>query len=69
MQAGIDEGVFAPAVPFEQILDTIMAMIDGLMVAVGMQVYQVEPPYFARIRADTAGRLLVHHLTAEVGEI
>ncbi len=68
MQAGIDEGVFAPAVPFDQILDTIMAMIDGLMVAVGMQVYEVEPPYFARILTDTAERLLGHHFTSGVGE-
>ena len=60
--------MFAPAVPFEQIVDTIMAMIDGLMVTVGMQVYEVEPPYFARILADTAEKLLGHHFTSGVGE-
>lgn len=58
VQAGVDEGAFTPAVPFEQVLDTIMAMIDGLMVAVAMQVYNVEPPYFALIIRDTAERLL-----------
>jgi len=68
LQAGIDDGAFEPVVPFEQVLDTLMAMIDGLMVAVGMQVYQVEPPYFAQVLADTAERLLGHHFSAGVGE-
>ncbi|CAN5431446.1 hypothetical protein BH10ACT10_BH10ACT10_04410 [soil metagenome] len=68
LQAGIDEGVFAPVVPLDQVLDTIMAMIDGLMVAVGMQVYEVEPPYFARILTATAEGLLGHRFTLAVDE-
>ena len=45
-----------------------MAMIDGLMVSVGMPAHQVEPPYVARILADTAARLLGGHFTATVDE-
>lgn len=67
VQAGIDQGLFTPALPFDQVLDTVMAMIDGLMVAVGMQVYEVEPPYFARILADTTERLLGRRLTSGDG--
>ena len=65
LQGGIDDGVFAVAVPFGQVLDTIMAMIDGLMMAVGIQVYTFAPDYFALILQDTAGRLLHYDFASQ----
>ena len=58
LQGGIEAGAFQPVVPLDQVLDTIMAMIDGLMVAVGLQVYEFDRAYRATLLQDIAGRLL-----------
>lgn len=58
LQGGIERAVFRPVVPLDQVLDTIMAMIDGLMVAVGLQIYEFDRAYIALLIQDIAGRLL-----------
>lgn len=58
VEGGIKAGMFKPVVPIDQVLDTIMAMIDGLMVIVGVQIYDFDEAYVALLVQDTAGRLL-----------
>lgn len=60
VQGGIDAGAFRPVVPLDQVLGIIMTMIDGLMVAVALQVYELDRTYNALLIQDIAGRLLQH---------
>lgn len=60
VQRGIDSGDFRPVVPLEQVLGIIMTMIDGLMVAVALQVHELDTAYNARLIQGVAGRLLQH---------
>lgn len=58
VEGGVDAGVFRLAVPLDQVLDSIMAVIDGLMIAVGTQIYDFDRSYVALLMQDIAGRLL-----------
>lgn len=58
VQGGVDASAFRLVVPLEQVLDSIMAMIDGLMIAVGTQIYDFDRTYVALLMQDIAGRLL-----------
>jgi AcrR family transcriptional regulator len=42
---GIDAGQFTPAVPLEQIVDTFVALIDGLIMAVATKDPKITPDY------------------------
>lgn len=55
---GIEAGAFTPQIPFDQVIDTIMTMIEGLMTQVGLQLYNFDEPYVALLIQDIAGRLL-----------
>ncbi|MET3812231.1 TetR/AcrR family transcriptional regulator [Arthrobacter sp. UYEF3] len=55
---GIETGAFEPKLPLEQVVDTLMVMIDGLMVAVALQLYEFDEPYVVRLIEETAGPLL-----------
>lgn len=58
IQGGVDSGAFRLDVPLGQALDAIMAMIDGLMLAVGTQIYDFDRTYVELLMQDIAGRLL-----------
>jgi hypothetical protein len=58
LQGGIDAGEFQPVVPLDQVLDAIMAMIDGLMITGGLRIYEFDPAYTSLLLQDIAGRLL-----------
>ncbi|QUH04156.1 TetR/AcrR family transcriptional regulator [Saccharopolyspora erythraea] len=57
---GIDAGIFNPHLPLEQLIDTVMAMIEGLMVTVGLSLDRFTSDYAATLVQDTAGRLLAY---------
>lgn len=70
VQGGIAAGAFRPVVPLDQVLGIVMTMIDGLMVAVALQVFELDQTYNAQLLQDTAGRLLQFdfgHLDEEPG--
>jgi AcrR family transcriptional regulator len=64
LRGGIEAGVFGPVMPLDQVLDTIMAMIDGLMVAVGLRVYEFDRAYTAMLLQDVTGQLLRYDFRA-----
>lgn len=58
LDGGVQVGAFRPVVPLDQIQDTLMAMVDGLMVASGLQVVEFDDAYCALLLQDVAARLL-----------
>lgn len=58
LDAGVRNGDFEPVVPLDQVLDTIMLMIDGVMVAVAVDVFDFASESSGALLLDIAGRLL-----------
>lgn len=61
---GVAAGAFVPLLPIDEIVDNIMVMIDGLMVAVSLNLYQFDAPYVVKLVESTAGRLLGYDFAA-----
>lgn len=57
---GVEAGAFNPQIPLEEIVDNIMVTIDGAMVTVALQLYDVDAPRIVQVIEQNAGRLLAH---------
>ncbi|GAA2358025.1 hypothetical protein GCM10009854_40480 [Saccharopolyspora halophila] len=57
---GVDSGVFNPQLPLDQLIDTVMAVIDGMMVSVGLHLEKFTSDHAGTLVQDTAGRLLAY---------
>jgi len=58
LKAGIETGSFEPQLPLDQVVDTIMVVIDGLMMAVALRLYDFDEPYVIQLIEETVGHLL-----------
>lgn len=58
LQDGIDAGAFAPVRPLQQVLDTILAMIDGLITSAGLSLQEFDREQSANLLEDVVGHLL-----------
>ncbi len=58
LETGVANGSFHPVKPLDEILDMIMLVIDGLMVAVAVDVFDFPTEYSGTFLQDEAGRLL-----------
>ncbi|WP_341996563.1 TetR family transcriptional regulator C-terminal domain-containing protein [Microbacterium sp. LWH7-1.2] len=58
LRDGVEAAVFSPTQPDDQVLDTIMAVIDGLIVDAGLNIQPFDPERSGTLLEQVAGLLL-----------
>ena len=58
LEDGVDVGVFAPVRPMDQVVDTILAMIDGLIMSAGLSLQEFDRERSGNLLEDVVGHLL-----------
>ncbi|MDO5759341.1 MAG: TetR/AcrR family transcriptional regulator, partial [Rhodobacterales bacterium] len=57
---GVEAGAFNPQIPLDEVVNNIMVTIDGVMVAVALQLRDFDAPHIVQVIEQNAGRLLAY---------